>query len=75
MSCEKCMMVIKCIITQVYARLQDIDADQAEPRAAAILAGLSFTEEMQVNAETSSDIHGAELLPIQKDSGRKSIDE
>ena len=34
---------------QVYARLQDIDADQAEPRAAAILAGLSFTEEMQVN--------------------------
>ena len=33
---------------QVYSRLQDIDADQAEPRAAAILAGLSFTEEMQV---------------------------
>ena len=33
---------------QVYARLRDIDADQAEPRAAGILAGLSFTPDMQV---------------------------
>lgn len=36
---------------QVYSRLQDIDADQAEPRAASILAGLSFTEEMQVQSQ------------------------
>lgn len=35
--------------TQVYVRLQEIDADQAEARAASILAGLSFTPEMQAS--------------------------
>lgn len=34
----------------VYKRLQEIDADGAEARAAAILAGLSFTPDMQVRA-------------------------
>ena len=29
------------------ARLADIDADSAEPRACVILAGLGFTEEMR----------------------------
>mmetsp|Transcript_9139 Transcript_9139/g.17183 ORF Transcript_9139/g.17183 Transcript_9139/m.17183 type:complete len:776 (-) Transcript_9139:93-2420(-) len=34
-------------LTQVYKRMQDIDADGAEARAAQILSGLSFTPEMQ----------------------------
>ena len=34
-------------LTGVYGRLQEIDADSAEARAATILAGLSFTPEMQ----------------------------
>ena len=33
---------------QVYKRLQEIDADSAEAKAATILAGLSFTPDMQV---------------------------
>lgn len=32
---------------KVYARLQEIDADNAESKAANILSGLSFTPEMQ----------------------------
>ena len=34
-------------LKRVYDRLSDIDADHAESRAASILAGLSFTPEMQ----------------------------
>ena len=34
-------------LTQVYNRLNEIDAYHAEAKAAAILAGLSFTPEMQ----------------------------
>ena len=35
-------------MTQVYKRLQEIDAYGAEARAATILAGLSFDNSMQV---------------------------
>lgn len=34
-------------LQEIYKRLEYIDADSAEPRAASILAGLSFTTEMQ----------------------------
>ncbi|XP_062074678.1 ABC transporter F family member 3 [Humulus lupulus] len=37
-------------LQQIYKRLEFIDADSAESRAAAILAGLSFTPEMQLKA-------------------------
>ena len=37
-------------LQQVYARLQEIDADGAPARAASILAGLSFDEAMQKRA-------------------------
>ncbi|RZC91469.1 hypothetical protein C5167_027534 [Papaver somniferum] len=37
-------------LEQVYKRLEFIDADSAESRAASILAGLSFTPEMQRKA-------------------------
>ncbi|GMN31415.1 hypothetical protein TIFTF001_003244 [Ficus carica] len=37
-------------LEEIYKRLQLIDADSVESRAAAILAGLSFTQEMQHQA-------------------------
>ncbi|CAM8986700.1 unnamed protein product [Rhodiola kirilowii] len=39
--------VISQRLEQIYKRLENIDADSAEARAASILAGLSFTPEMQ----------------------------
>ena len=37
-------------LQEVYARLQEIDADGAPARAASILAGLSFDKDMQGRA-------------------------
>lgn len=42
---------------QVYKRLQEIDADGAEARAAIILAGLSFDSSMQVCCLTQYSLH------------------
>lgn len=39
-------------LSEIYARLQEIDAESAPARASVILAGLGFSPEMQVSSST-----------------------
>lgn len=47
---------------EIYQRLKDIDADQAEPRAAAILAGLGFSPSAQLQPTKVGRLNSASSI-------------